>query len=165
MIDLATLPDAHGHFGPYGGMFVPETLMTALNELTEDKARDIKVIITEKHQLPSQMPFSYAGRIRGAALALPEGMRPGEADLITWQFYGGSTVQDAKLRTRDNIVFFFCMDPNKFLPMMDGVDELTSDQVAQIKGYVAEMVAAFPEVRLMQLSGEVNVGALTTSDA
>jgi len=42
MIDLANLPDAHGHFGPYGGMFVPETLMTALNELAVEyaKARD-----------------------------------------------------------------------------------------------------------------------------
>jgi tryptophan synthase beta chain len=39
MIDLATLPDAHGHFGPYGGMFVPETLMTALNELTAEYAK------------------------------------------------------------------------------------------------------------------------------
>ena len=28
------LPDATGHFGPYGGVFVPETLMTALAELT-----------------------------------------------------------------------------------------------------------------------------------
>ena len=36
MIDLETLPDARGHFGPYGGMFVPETLMTALNELTAE---------------------------------------------------------------------------------------------------------------------------------
>jgi tryptophan synthase beta chain len=26
-------PDATGHFGPYGGVFVPETLMTALQEL------------------------------------------------------------------------------------------------------------------------------------
>ena len=34
-----TLPDAHGHFGPYGGMFVPETLMTALNELTAEYER------------------------------------------------------------------------------------------------------------------------------
>jgi tryptophan synthase beta subunit len=23
-------PDAHGHFGPYGGKFVPETLFSAL---------------------------------------------------------------------------------------------------------------------------------------
>ncbi len=36
MIDLESLPDVHGHFGPYGGMFVPETLMTALNELTAE---------------------------------------------------------------------------------------------------------------------------------
>ena len=28
------LPDAAGHFGPYGGVYVPETLMTALQELT-----------------------------------------------------------------------------------------------------------------------------------
>ncbi len=26
-------PDAAGHFGPYGGKFVPETLMPALDEL------------------------------------------------------------------------------------------------------------------------------------
>ena len=31
--DPAALPDASGHFGRYGGMFVPETLMTALREL------------------------------------------------------------------------------------------------------------------------------------
>lgn len=29
-----TQPDSHGHYGPYGGMFVPETLMEPLNELT-----------------------------------------------------------------------------------------------------------------------------------
>ncbi|VGO17096.1 Tryptophan synthase beta chain [Pontiella desulfatans] len=29
-----TQPDSHGHFGAYGGMFVPETLMEPLNELT-----------------------------------------------------------------------------------------------------------------------------------
>jgi len=34
--DFAAMPDAHGHFGPYGGMFVPETLMTALQELTDE---------------------------------------------------------------------------------------------------------------------------------
>jgi tryptophan synthase beta chain len=27
------LPDAHGHFGPYGGVFVAETLSQALDEL------------------------------------------------------------------------------------------------------------------------------------
>jgi len=30
----ATRPDASGHFGPYGGRFVPEALVVALDELT-----------------------------------------------------------------------------------------------------------------------------------
>src|SRR5580692_12824832 len=33
MIDRTSLPDSAGHFGPYGGIFVPETLMAALEEL------------------------------------------------------------------------------------------------------------------------------------
>ena len=36
--DLSSLPDQHGHFGPYGGRFVPETLMTALLELEREYA-------------------------------------------------------------------------------------------------------------------------------
>jgi tryptophan synthase beta chain len=31
-----TMPDARGHFGPYGGRFVPETLMHPLQQLEED---------------------------------------------------------------------------------------------------------------------------------
>src|SRR5471032_443304 len=36
---LETLPDTRGHFGPYGGMFVPETLMSALHELAAEYER------------------------------------------------------------------------------------------------------------------------------
>jgi tryptophan synthase beta chain len=38
---VSALPDARGHFGPYGGRFVPEALVAALDELTEayDAAR------------------------------------------------------------------------------------------------------------------------------
>lgn len=32
---LTSLPDEHGHFGPYGGIFVAETLMEALDELRQ----------------------------------------------------------------------------------------------------------------------------------
>tara|TARA_Y100000748_G_scaffold259846_1_gene227372 strand:+ start:6848 stop:8065 length:1218 start_codon:yes stop_codon:yes gene_type:complete len=32
-IDFSAVPDARGHFGPYGGRFVSETLMDALDEL------------------------------------------------------------------------------------------------------------------------------------
>ena len=34
-----TIPDAQGHFGPYGGRFVPETLMHPLQELEEEYRR------------------------------------------------------------------------------------------------------------------------------
>ena len=39
MPNLPQLPDVHGHFGPYGGMFVPETLMSALNDLAAEYER------------------------------------------------------------------------------------------------------------------------------
>src|SRR5512134_3550025 len=40
MADLPyNLPDARGHFGPYGGVFVAETLIRALDELKEQYAR------------------------------------------------------------------------------------------------------------------------------
>src|SRR5688572_1586837 len=35
----ATLPDATGHFGPYGGVFVPETLVSALTQLNDEYRR------------------------------------------------------------------------------------------------------------------------------
>ncbi|MED5251227.1 MAG: tryptophan synthase subunit beta, partial [Pseudomonadota bacterium] len=33
--DLTRMPDARGHFGPYGGRFVSETLSFALEELEQ----------------------------------------------------------------------------------------------------------------------------------
>ncbi|MEY2547022.1 MAG: tryptophan synthase beta chain [Verrucomicrobiota bacterium] len=39
MSEIETLPDARGHFGKYGGMFVPETLMTALVDLAAEYER------------------------------------------------------------------------------------------------------------------------------
>ncbi|MDB6067284.1 MAG: trpB [Pedosphaera sp.] len=39
---IATVPDAQGHFGPYGGRYVPETLMQPLKELEEEYFRSQK---------------------------------------------------------------------------------------------------------------------------
>ncbi|MDH5667269.1 MAG: tryptophan synthase subunit beta [Nitrospira sp.] len=36
---MSSLPDRHGRFGPYGGRYVPETLMPALLELEEQYAK------------------------------------------------------------------------------------------------------------------------------
>jgi tryptophan synthase beta chain len=39
---MEPVPDAQGHFGPYGGRFVPETLMHPLKELEEEYLRSQK---------------------------------------------------------------------------------------------------------------------------
>ncbi|ACL72339.1 tryptophan synthase subunit beta [Thioalkalivibrio sulfidiphilus] len=41
-LDWSAYPDAHGHFGPYGGQFVSETLMEPLEELREAYDRYVK---------------------------------------------------------------------------------------------------------------------------
>jgi tryptophan synthase beta chain len=55
-----TVPDQRGRFGPFGGKFVPETLMSALTELEEafEDARQDPAFRRELNQLLRQ----YAGR-------------------------------------------------------------------------------------------------------
>jgi len=57
---LNQVPDATGHFGPYGGMFVPETLMAPLQELAAEyeKAKADPVFRNELKFLLEE----YAGR-------------------------------------------------------------------------------------------------------
>ena len=57
---IATQPDAGGHFGPYGGRYVPEVLMCPLEELErtyEEAKRD-----PEFHAELDQLLKTYAGR-------------------------------------------------------------------------------------------------------
>ena len=54
------LPDASGHFGLYGGMFVPETLMSALHELAEEYGR-LKADAAFQNEL-STLLRDFAGR-------------------------------------------------------------------------------------------------------
>ncbi len=64
------LPDAKGHFGDYGGRFVPETLMQPLAELTaayEDARRDPNFIsefaALLKHYVGRPTPLFFAKRL------------------------------------------------------------------------------------------------------
>ena len=54
-INYAAYPDESGHFGPYGGKFVPETLMPALDELEE-------VYLKAKHDQEFQAELDYLRR-------------------------------------------------------------------------------------------------------
>src|SRR5262245_33104648 len=52
MASLTAVPDARGRFGPFGGQYVPETLMHALHQLTQayQQAREDPAFQTEFQQ-------------------------------------------------------------------------------------------------------------------
>src|SRR5215475_4502731 len=67
---LSALPDANGHFGQYGGSFVPETLMHALEELKaayaearadESFQREFDTLLRE--YVGRQTPITFAERL------------------------------------------------------------------------------------------------------
>jgi tryptophan synthase beta chain len=69
-IDYAAYPDAHGRFGPYGGIYVAETLMAPLAELTAAylRLRDDAEFIAEldrdlKHYVGRPSPIYHAERL------------------------------------------------------------------------------------------------------
>ena len=74
---LHTVPDRHGHFGPFGGQFVPETVMAALQELERaylDARRDVRF-----RRALRELLRTYAGRptalYRAARLSQQVGLR------------------------------------------------------------------------------------------
>jgi putative ABC transport system permease protein len=104
-----------------------------LDVLTEEKTSDVKVIISEKWQASSEMPFAYANPLSegGANSSNPHDVRPDDA--MTWQFYVGTL--DAAKRTRENLVFFIALDPHKMPTMLDElVDDFRPDEAKHRRG-------------------------------
>jgi len=69
-MQMVELPDARGHFGPYGGVFVAETLMHALEELRAvyERSRDDAEFQAElrydlKHYVGRPSPVYHAKRL------------------------------------------------------------------------------------------------------
>jgi tryptophan synthase beta chain len=68
-IDFSSFPDKNGHFGIYGGRFVSETLISALDELTEmyERLKDDPVFLAEfdkdmTHYVGRPSPLYHAER-------------------------------------------------------------------------------------------------------
>src|SRR5450432_433784 len=56
-------PDARGHFGPYGGSFVAETLVHALDEPKADPAFDAEFRSELAHFVGRPSPIYHAARL------------------------------------------------------------------------------------------------------
>jgi len=104
------------------------SILGFLSQITEEKESNLKALITERNQIPSQMKPSHENELRALIAELPEKNRPknGDEDIMTWAFVGGTL--DPQNRTPQNSLFLFCMEPRKLLTMMDGLDELTGEQ-------------------------------------
>jgi putative ABC transport system permease protein len=111
------------------------SILAFLDRQTETKTKNLNAIVSERYQIPSQMPESYAGRLGNG-----NPHRPGDyevnanRDSMVWAFYGGTL--DPVNRARESIVFFFAMDPKKLIAvdaagnystMMEDIDQISDE--------------------------------------
>jgi putative ABC transport system permease protein len=110
------------------------TVLVGLDRYTEEKAKDLKIIVMDRYQVPSQLPSSYIRYLDPSNSAcLPEIKATiGPRDFMTWCFYGG-TLQQGTAATLENMVFFFVTEPDSILPMMDDLEDLKPEVVEKLK--------------------------------
>lgn len=107
------------------------TVVWFLDNATREKAKDLKLIVTEKWMIPSQMPNSHGDYLDPSK---PQSIIKGEIgpnDFMTWSFFGGSTAKEKM--TFDSIVFFFAMQPEHVIPMMDDLDAMDPALIEKLK--------------------------------
>ncbi len=114
------------------------TVISGLDKVTQEKSKDFKLIITERWQLPSQLPMTHANYLDPANSGFLTELRDDagkplytERDFMTWSFYGG-TLDPAK-RDPKNLVFFFAMQPQHIIPMMDELEDFDPALVEKMK--------------------------------
>ena len=106
-----------------------------LDEVTREKSHNLKAIVTERWQIPSQMPFAYAQTLCDGAARQPGDARP--TDSATWQFFAG-TLDPAK-RAAEDFVIAFAMEPRKLATMMDELEDLKGAQAAELQENIHRM--------------------------
>jgi putative ABC transport system permease protein len=96
------------------------SVLDFLNKQTQEKSQNLKMIVTERWQIPSQMPFSYATSLSEGAARHEGDLQP--LDSMSWAFYGGTL--DPNKMTPDNFVFGIATAPDSIMSMMDELDEM-----------------------------------------
>ncbi|MBM4004104.1 MAG: ABC transporter permease [Planctomycetes bacterium] len=117
------------------------SVLSFLDRQTSEKSQNLKLIVTERWQLPSQMPLSYADILSKGAPREPNDLTIADRDSMTWQFFGGSTEEDPRNRSPDSILFAFALEPPKLATMMDELDELGGSVAAEFQRVVDKLAA------------------------
>ena len=108
------------------------TVLTTLDKVTTEKSTNIKAIVTEKWQIPSMLPYSYAAGLSDGAADPndPNAVHP--QDHMTWGFFVGSTESNPAKRGFENLFFSFIMEPEKARTMLDNIDALSDEQAQEL---------------------------------
>jgi putative ABC transport system permease protein len=116
------------------------TVICMLDLITEDQSHDIKLIITERYQQPSQMPMTHAYSLNPEHPNFMPELRGlvNKGDFMTWSFYGGTT--DKNQMNFENMAFFFCMEPNHIKPMMDNVENVSDSVIREMNSDVTKVL-------------------------
>jgi len=114
------------------------SVLTFLDNATREKNQNFKAIVTERWQIPSQMPFAYAASLKEGAARNPGDVKPD--DSMTWSFYGGF-IGDAAKRDRDSMLFAFALEPQKLRSMMDELDSLPKAESEDLQASIDKMIA------------------------
>lgn len=113
--------------------------------VTQEREDNLQVIMTEKYSIPSLMPRAYANQLRSIIMEdLDPQYRPNNIDdnFMTWSFVGGTL--DINNRTPENSLFFFALNPDSVLTMMN--DQGLNKEDLGEKGY-QELVNAIDLVK------------------
>jgi putative ABC transport system permease protein len=114
------------------------TIIYFIDLITVERSKDLKIIVTYKWSVPSQIPMTHADYLNPSS---PKFMRElvgkdgkklyGPNDFMVWSFYGGTT--DPNKVTPDTLIFFFVMEPDQIIPMMDDLSDLDPKLVEALK--------------------------------
>lgn len=116
------------------------SVLDFLDKATAEQSKNLKLIVTERWQIPSRMPFAYASSLSSGAFDSAQGGYKVEPpDSMTWQFYGGTL--DPKNRTIENNLFAIGLDPPKLSTMMDDLDSLQSPAKEEFQKVVDKLAA------------------------
>jgi putative ABC transport system permease protein len=114
------------------------TAVSFLDDFTAEKAGDLKMIIMERWHIPSRMPLSYVDYFdpntsnTNSLWHLQQVPRTDwPKDFMTWQFCRGTL--DPLKKTRDNLILFIALDPDKLRTMVDELEDLDAELVQRLK--------------------------------
>jgi putative ABC transport system permease protein len=98
------------------------SILVPLDAYLTKRTADIKAIVSERWQVPSQMPYAYAATLERGAPSERGDITIKDEDSMTWSFYFGTT--DPAKMTFENFAWFFVMDPRKVPTMMDELERV-----------------------------------------